>query len=71
MRNVLARLAVVLVYWVVIVDTFIGSLRGHWKWTLVVIVAFFIVEGVATLAMRFYMKDSNYGRRRDLSAMKK
>ena len=58
-RNTLLRLAVLLVFWFSFLDLFWGTTRGHWIWTVGVIAAFFLAEGMARLAMRVYLNRGN------------
>lgn len=59
MRNVLIRLGVLLVFWFSFLDLFVGRSRGHWIWTVGVVGAFFVAEGMGRLAMSIYLKRGN------------
>jgi hypothetical protein len=56
MRNVILRLIVVLAFWFSFLDLFVGKV--NWRWTLCVAVVFFLLEGLARLALRLYLGPS-------------
>jgi len=56
MRGFLARFAVVLLFWFIILDLFIGRTGHQFLWTLIVIGAYLLAEGANKLALWLYLR---------------